>query len=143
MTVASKVWSLWPSIADMAKALNESPRVLIEQRENGEVPHERHDRIIVAKAIYDGLTLSKMDLEAARHRPSVTKQKKERAEKIGEFYKEAGGAKKLAEEIGSTRNVLDLAKSRGHLPRVRKYEIMKVADRIGFELPDVIFDPIR
>lgn len=144
MSVQRKVWSLWPSIAVMAKDLNESVRVLIEQRERGELPDARHDEALVTRAMMLNKPLTIPDLREERKKGGVAQQIASRQETIVKFYEAAGGVKALMQEVGADRrNYLDLAKARGYLPRARKYEFMRVAERIGFDLPSEIFLPVR
>lgn len=136
---------MWPSIAEMARDLNESPAHLIGQRESGELPDSRHDETLVARAIYTGKRITRDDLRNARSRKSLqhNAEKKERTEKIANFYKEYGGVARLSEHTGINRNILWLAKSRAALPRVWKYELKMAAKKINHALPDYLFTPLE
>lgn len=149
MTVSStlrKVWSLWPTIGEMARDLNESPRLLIEQRENEELPDKRHDDALLIRAVWAGVRLDRMSLDAARLRQNSAKSrqiiKDERAAEIQAYFDACGGVPVLAKRLGVTKNYLHLAKSRAYLPRSSKYEMMKEAERQGHDLSERLFDPL-
>jgi len=141
MTVYNTVWSLWPTIAEMARDLKESPGHLIEQRNGGFLPDERHDDDLLAKSMYNGKRLSITAIRAARSRPPDDRLKRgreKRTKAIAKFYDRAGGVKALAERTGATENILHLAKARAYLPRRWKYEFKEVDPAV----PDYLFTPM-
>lgn len=149
MTVSAtlaKVWSLWPSVGEMARDLMESPRALIELRESDALPDKRHDNAILARSLWCGVKLDRTQLELARLRRNSGKSrqiiKAERGDEIGAFYDACGGVAVLAKTLGVTRNYLHLAKSRAYLPRVMKYELMREAGRNGHDLSERLFEPL-
>ena len=123
--------------------LNESPSHLIEIREAGRLPDARHDSTIIARAIYQGERLNMGDLREARARPPINIQRAERKKKIIEFIERAGGTSALAEKIGTTKNVVSLARTRAYFSKSLMYEIMKVAQEMGHDLPFELFKPIK
>jgi hypothetical protein len=141
-----KVWSLWPSIGEMARDLNESPRVLIEAREADALPDPRHDDALLVRSLWCGTKLDRAMLEHARLRQNTSKArqiiKSERTAEIQAFYDACGGIPVLAKRLGVTNNYLHLAKSRAYLPRVAKYEMMKEAERNGHDLSERLFEPL-
>jgi hypothetical protein len=90
-----KVWSLWPSIGEMARDLNESPRVLIEAREADALPDPRHDDALLVRSLWCGTKLDRAMLEHARLRQNSAKArqiiKSERTAEIQAFYDACGG----------------------------------------------------
>lgn len=143
MAVVTKVWSLWPSIREMADDLGESVMTLIDARSEGRLPNKRHDEIIVKRAIHEGVRLTKIDLQTERQKPPLKVRREEGKELIARFYEACGGEAELSEQVGCTKNYLAIAKCRGYLPRARKYEFMMAAEQAGFTLPGHAFDPIK
>lgn len=64
-------------------------------------------------------------------------------ETIADFFTKAGGVQELARRIGVSPNALYLNKSREYLSRAHKYEMMIVAKKLKFKLPDNLFDPVK
>lgn len=67
----------------------------------------------------------------------------ERKELINKFYIAAGGTPQLAHSCGVSANSLRVGKHRGVLYKRNKYELMAVAKKIGFTLPDEIFEAAK
>lgn len=130
----------------MSRDLNESPRVLIEQREAQELPDRRHDDVLITRALWTGTKLTRSELEVARQRSNTAKSreivKQERQAEIQAFYDACGGVPVLAKRLRVTQNYLRLAKSRAYLPRVAKYEMMEEAKRNRHKLSERLFEPL-
>lgn len=137
--ISERVFKLWPSIQKMAADLGVAPSDLIELREAGDIPAPKHDDVIVARALYEGVSITRAHL--AKHRQAQV-QKEKQKKVIAGLISRAGGARKLSSAIGTSENVVRLASSRGYLPRRHKYEIMMAAQSMNFVLPDDIFEPV-
>jgi hypothetical protein len=142
MKTYARIWSLWPSIEDMARDLDESSVELAQVRDAGDIPAPRHDKNLIARSIFMGKPLSVADFAAHRNRRKVDVIRHDRSRKIHEFYEQAGGADNLARLVKASQNALHICKHRGVLSRSRKFEFMQVAQKIGFELPDELFTPL-
>lgn len=143
MTISQRVFSLWPTIGEMARDLNESPGVLLDLRKDGLVPDARHDEMIVGRAFYMGKRLTQADLIEARKnkRPDILKA--DRRDRIDKFFRACGGYMELAKALGCTPNVLVLAKSRAYLPKAWKSKILAHAEKIDHTLEDELFQMLR
>lgn len=137
------VYTLWPTIEEMAEALMESPRVLRDARERDRLPDEKHDRAIVVRARAIGLrriTLKAMH-ELRRNPPAFDMEDRRNA--IAALYGAAGGIKAAAERVGITPAFCYANKTRGYLNRTNKHEWIALAEDLGFYLPPVLFAPPR
>lgn len=142
-TTLDIVWSLYPSVEDMATDLKESPRVIREAMETGTALDARHDHALVVRARFLGKRLTMEDLMEARKRsPHHEREKDERRDAIQAFYDACGGVPVLHKKLGVRPNYLYVCKTRGSLPRAMKYEMMLEAERNGYELaPDLFVVP--
>lgn len=142
MKAYARIWSLWPSLDEMGRDLNESPVELARVRDAGDIPDAKHDKIILARSIYMGKPLTADDFASHRVRRETEAVREERSRKIGEFYEAAGGSDNLARLVNASQNALHICKHRGVLSRSRKFEFKQVAQKIGFDLPDFLFAPL-
>lgn len=141
-TLQKRLFGMWDDIADMASDLDESVNVLRRQRDRGELPDPRHDDRIIMMAKALGKKITRAALTAARSaRPEVTKDMNRLI--IGRFYEAAGGIQELARLTGSSPNLLSVNKSRGWISKGFMYDYKKLAEEIGFDLPDSVFTPIK
>lgn len=139
MSVTKKVWGLWSDLNEMAEDLTESTNILRRERDAGRLPDPRHDRRIVLRARGLGKRLSIGDL--AKARASVPEDIDSRRAVIAAFYAAAGGVSAVSERSGATPNHLYAAKSKGYLPTTRRFEMMRMAEEVNFDLPATIFTP--
>lgn len=142
-TTLDIVWSLYPSVDEMAEDLKESPRVIREAQDRGVALHARHDHTLCLRARFLGKKLTMKDLAEARKRsPHHEREKDERRDAIQEFFDACGGVPVVHKKLGVRPNYLYLAKTRGWLPRVMKYEMMMLAEEKGHKLdPDLFVVP--
>jgi hypothetical protein len=142
MKTYARIWSLWPSIEDMAVSLDESPAVLKRARDIGDIPDRRHDPVIKARGIFMGKHVTDDALALHRARRAIDAKRHARGLTIGLLYDLLGGVDAVALEIGLSVNALQACKSRGVLSRRWKYELKTLAKTVDFILDDELFLPI-
>jgi hypothetical protein len=142
MKTYARIWSLWPTIEDMAVSLDESPAVLKRARDIGDIPDRRHDPIIKARGIYVGRHVTDDGLAFHRARRAIHAQRHARGLTIGLMYERLGGIDAVALKIGLSVNALQVCKSRGVLSRRWKYELKTLAETVDLILDDDLFLPI-
>lgn len=128
---------------DMANDLGISEEALTRQRDAGDIPDQAHDTAVIARSIEAGKPLTSDDIAEHRSRRSAELARLRRRQMIVDFIESAGGVDRVATAVGMTRNALDICKHRGTLSRLRKYEFMTLAGKVGAVLPDDLFTHIR
>jgi hypothetical protein len=139
MKIRERVWSLWPTTAEMALDLGESVIALARAEKEGKLPDPRHDFRILLRAKGLGRRLTQEQLDGARKiRPLILLS--ERRSLIQDFYDAAGGVQEVMKAVPVSRAQLYVNKSRGHLNASTKAEFIALAERIGFKFPEQIFN---
>lgn len=141
MKSASDVYKLWPSVAEMAKDLNESPLGLLKLRAAGLIP-DGHDQMILTRAVFEGINISLDDLRAIRDSSNKQERVEERRDAIRGFYEAAGGTTILSRRLKTTVQVLRVWLYRAKFPRPLKFEIMEVAKAIDHDIDEELFEAI-
>lgn len=137
------IWSLWPTIKEMAHDLGEIASDLVRMKYRGDIPGPKHDKKILLRAVYEGATLRATDIQDYRRRDITNNFIAIRRDKIGQTYNALGGVSVVARKTGASTNILYVAKSRGRLPVKHKYELMMLAQDRGVSIDESLFNDPR
>lgn len=138
------IFKLWDSIGDMAADLDESATDLLRRRTTGILPDVRHDKTLIARAVYKGKYLRQKHLDAIRQQPRTSVIMAERRESIRDFIASLGGTAAMAARVGTTPNALRVAQHRGKLPSTIKFETFSAAKAAKVEFVEELFqDPLE
>ncbi|WP_288927197.1 hypothetical protein [uncultured Maritimibacter sp.] len=138
-----KVYNLWPSALDMAQDLpGVSVRDIIAARNNNRLLDEKYDRIILQKAMFEGVYLRQFHLDKVRSMLAAQPTVDERKQKIADFYEAMGGNAIIAQHARCDEVTTRIWKSRARLPASKKYELMELSKARGFDLDAGLFEPV-
>lgn len=136
----SEIYGLWPSIGEMAVALDEAPSDLIRRRQAGEIPDPRHDKKIVARAIDRGVYLRMNHLAEIRNFQSRSGVRDRDADAVRKLFDAVGGPANMSRRTGASRNAMRIASSRGRIPLKWRAAVKAVAEELGEPTDLSIFD---
>lgn len=141
-TAVSTIWGLWPNIVEMAHDLNDSATILQGQKECGLLPDERHDDVIVARAMYLGALITKKDIVRLRRelrpREAIKREREWGESKIAELVERCGGPKAVSDLTGLTAKHVKVIRARGKIPARLKGVFRDLAERHGMRWPEDI-----
>ncbi len=137
------VYDLWPTTQDMAADLGAPVLDLIRARVNGLLPDRKHDAKLIQRAIFTDKWLRQHHLDDVRAGLENEPKLDERKAQIGDFITKAGGVGPVANALEIDRALLRVWKGRGYFPMRRKFDVIQLADQIGYELDADLFEVPR